>query len=318
MHIQLSPQQEAALLEWAARRTDAEVQADCEPSGYELTIAISPIDAEATARKGPDELCLGAVSVQVPVGQASQSAAPKAATFVEMLKRFNAKERNFLMRYALCPGGRPVLSSTFLGNLLQALEAQGIERLEGTRPVYFGMDYHLEWMLAALLLANGANAGKIHDVVEKGRIEDMDLIVVLERTDGSIVLALIEAKGAARFSMKQLTSKLKRLEPIAREVSETSGVITPAVILMSPAEFKPAQKTLQSFADSLQALGWRGEAAQGQTDGLWMELEGFFSDMGGKENALRISECYPDGTSAPDRAAKLDKPYSSWHVVGRL
>jgi len=235
-----------------------------------------------------------------------------------MLKRFNAKERNFLMRYALCPGGRPVLSSTFLSNLLQALEAQGIERLEGIRPVYFGMDYHLEWMLAALLLANGADAGKIHDEVEKGRIEDMDLIVLLERIDGSIVLALIEAKGAARFSMKQLTSKLKRLEPIAREVSETSGVITPAIILMSPAEFKPAQKTLQSLSGSLRALGWRGAAAERQTDGLWMELEGFFSDMGGKENALRISECYFDGSHAPDRAARRDKPYSFWQIVGRI
>lgn len=50
MRIELSPEQTHRLLEWAGEHLNAEIDADCEPSGYVLEISIGaglPPSAEA-------------------------------------------------------------------------------------------------------------------------------------------------------------------------------------------------------------------------------------------------------------------------------
>lgn len=64
LHIRLSPEQTRRLHEWAAARTAAEVEADCEPSGFRLDIAIGGgIPAFAEAVGGGGRLDLGEVDV---------------------------------------------------------------------------------------------------------------------------------------------------------------------------------------------------------------------------------------------------------------
>jgi hypothetical protein len=63
MQIRLTARQEAAVLAWAGEIAAAEVAADCEPSGYEIVVAISPYGTSATATAGSRSLDLGDVEV---------------------------------------------------------------------------------------------------------------------------------------------------------------------------------------------------------------------------------------------------------------
>lgn len=66
MIIRLSLAQERKLLEWSGRHTEAEVNADCLPSGYVLEISITgPFGEYAQARAGSRVLDLGPVEVEL-------------------------------------------------------------------------------------------------------------------------------------------------------------------------------------------------------------------------------------------------------------
>jgi hypothetical protein len=63
MRIELSSEQELLLMAWIEKHTAAEVAADCEPSGYELTVSVSSYGIEAEARAGSRVLDLGSVQL---------------------------------------------------------------------------------------------------------------------------------------------------------------------------------------------------------------------------------------------------------------
>ncbi len=64
MLIELSPEQERELLDLVAAKTRAEVDADCEPSGYELLISVcGPYGADASLRIGSSYHDLGEVRI---------------------------------------------------------------------------------------------------------------------------------------------------------------------------------------------------------------------------------------------------------------
>lgn len=70
LHIRLSLEQTRQLHEWAARRTAAEVEAGCKPSGFYLEVAVSggyPSTIEAIA--GGERLDLGDVEVVLVAGE---------------------------------------------------------------------------------------------------------------------------------------------------------------------------------------------------------------------------------------------------------
>lgn len=64
MLIELSKDQERKLLELVTAKTRAEFEADCEPSGYALVIAVGgPFGADASVRIGSAHHDLGEVNI---------------------------------------------------------------------------------------------------------------------------------------------------------------------------------------------------------------------------------------------------------------
>lgn len=62
LRLRMTPEQTARLLSWARDWTAREVEADCEPSGYMLTIDVGgPGACTATARRGSSQIDLGEV-----------------------------------------------------------------------------------------------------------------------------------------------------------------------------------------------------------------------------------------------------------------
>jgi hypothetical protein len=64
MRIELNPEQQRRLFEWAAKVTKAHVDAGCEPPGYELVISFGPLENLAQAHSGTASLDLGEVLVR--------------------------------------------------------------------------------------------------------------------------------------------------------------------------------------------------------------------------------------------------------------
>lgn len=165
----------------------------------------------------------------------------KQATLIRNLKLFNAKERDHLMRAAYLGVGKPYgdetkfLSEDFDKKLKRHAIEMGLD--DTARCVFAGMDYHLDWLFAALWITanvsnwdgksvNGISAPlESHKAVDRiknlhsdfrpvtGTQEDIDLLVVY--ADGKkLVILFIEAKGSADFDQVQLARKLIRLDRI--------------------------------------------------------------------------------------------------------
>ena len=132
--------------------------------------------------------------------------------------------------------------------------------------VFAGMDYHLDWLFAALwMTANHANwhgkpGDKIclpletHKKVDginnlhsdfrplTGTQEDIDLLVVY--SDGKkLAMLFIEAKGSAAFNRVQLGRKLIRLDRI---IAHTDSELQMQCRLVLVAPKKPAFKDIES------------------------------------------------------------------------
>jgi hypothetical protein len=97
--------------------------------------------------------------------------------------------------------------------------------LDSTREcVFAGMDYHLDWLYAALVRTyKGEESGPLNDgsrceddslrpVI--GIQEDLDLLVVYADDQSRVEILCIEAKGDASFNKVQLARKLTRLDRI--------------------------------------------------------------------------------------------------------
>lgn len=65
MRISFTPDQTSQLLAWAHKGARAEVDVDCEPSGYVLQIEIGSIELNAVAVRGNERLDLGEVDVDL-------------------------------------------------------------------------------------------------------------------------------------------------------------------------------------------------------------------------------------------------------------
>lgn len=156
----------------------------------------------------------------------------------------NAKERDHLMRFAYLgesDKSKPYGEETtrwISDSLYKALAALLPTDEHGTPEcVFAGMDYHLDWLFAALKLAcvdrditacpefeiphydvpDGYTGASLQPVI--GRNEDVDLLVLFRQRNGGasgekLTLFLIEAKGIADVDKHQLARKLIRLERI--------------------------------------------------------------------------------------------------------
>jgi hypothetical protein len=102
------------------------------------------------------------------------------------------------------------------------------------------MDYHLDWLYAALCLASGA--GALASPLERdpllktitGTQEDIDLVVSFEDVTGASHIILVEAKGDSAFANGVLESKAARLRAIFGDDGQRWRMVRAAFLLMSP------------------------------------------------------------------------------------
>ena len=105
--------------------------------------------------------------------------------------------------------------------------------------VFVAMDYHLDWLQAALTLAHSqdgkfqfSNEGDKGPVIE-GTQEDVDLLVAFKAGE-TFHLILVEAKAYSGWTNKQLSSKAKRLRTIFGQDGKKWSDVQPYFWAMGP------------------------------------------------------------------------------------
>ncbi|MBJ7532693.1 hypothetical protein JDN40_00955 [Rhodomicrobium vannielii ATCC 17100] len=126
--------------------------------------------------------------------------------FSDILSHFNRKERFWVLNGLLDFKSTPI-SKSFRSRLTTQF---GIEVPENA---WWAMDYHFDWLHAALVCAEKHCAVtdlpyQINDAQAiKGNQEDIDLIIAFEKT-----VLLIEAKGVGGWNREQMWSKSNRIK----------------------------------------------------------------------------------------------------------
>ena len=150
------------------------------------------------------------------------------AGLLELLESFNRKERFFLVSQAV---GEFQLNDDFRRELGKAIN------VDVPHDAFTAMDYHLEWLTAALYAYECGDVGRIFDnapqQVIKGNQEDTDLLVAFEGS-GDWHVVLIEAKGATGWRNAQMQSKASRLGKIFGSEGDRHPGVVPHFCLVSP------------------------------------------------------------------------------------
>ena len=161
----------------------------------------------------------------------------KRTDLIEILKSFNRKERFFLITHVLglCSNSGELafsLSDSFREDVAIPRDSER---------VFVAIDYHLDWLQAALILAHTGedensqfcNKGK----VIKGTQEDIDLLVAFKAGE-KFHLILVEAKAYSGWTNKQLSSKATRLREIFGEDGNKWREVQPCFYAIGPKEPK--------------------------------------------------------------------------------
>ena len=148
---------------------------------------------------------------------------------VEHLRSFNRKERFILLRHAL--GAQTFrLDEGFARRLGHVLDLT----IHGD--AFVAMDYHLDWLQAALEVAERPYeelpiADPKRELVEANQ-RDADLLVAFEQGPTTHVV-LLEAKVETSWTNSQLRPKVERLRRIFGD-SPRTNLATPHFVLLSP------------------------------------------------------------------------------------
>ena len=147
---------------------------------------------------------------------------------IALLESFNRKERFFLISQAL---GDFQLSDEFRKELGKAI------CLTIPRCAFAAMDYHLEWLTAALYAHKSGCIGNLFDnpqqQVIKGGQTDTDLLVAF-KDGGQYHIVLVEAKGDTGWTNGQMRTKAEHFCRIfGAEGNRYPGVV-PHFCLASP------------------------------------------------------------------------------------
>ena len=204
--------------------------------------------------------------------------------FITYLRRFNRKERFFLIGWAL--GNREFrLAPAFRRGISSVLS------LDIPRDVYVAMDYHLDWIYGSAFLSATDDAEGIHsnrDGLVTGIQEDMDLIVACSAGE-TAHLIMVEAKGVTAWTNKQATSKARRLEAIFGQGGDRWSHICPHFVIVSPRE-----------PQGLACSRWPGWMKRGDGRPYWVKME----IPGGLVQVTRCSE-----------SGKVSQEGQYWKVV---
>lgn len=147
---------------------------------------------------------------------------------IDILKRFNRKERFYLVGMAL--GNKDFsLSKEFREKLKSKLN------LEIPYNVFAAMDYHIDWIYASLLLYQKGKSFYEKDENITATQEDIDFLIAFWQ-NGGYHLIMLEAKGETGFSNRQMNHKAKRLGRIFGPKGDKWQGITPHFAIVSPNE----------------------------------------------------------------------------------
>ena len=195
---------------------------------------------------------------------------------IELLESFNRKERFFLISQAV---GEFQLSHDFGRELAKAI------KVDVPHGAFTAMDYHLEWLTAALHAYECGDVDKIFDnplqQVIKGNQEDADLLVAFEGS-GDWHIVLIEAKGATGWTNAQMQSKASRLGQIFGFEGDRYPGVVPHFCLVSP---RPPQQ--------LKASAWPRWMSNDDGSYIWFPLK-----FPGRRRM--VTRCTVDGERSAD------------------
>ncbi|MDI6894822.1 MAG: hypothetical protein QME70_09500 [Bacillota bacterium] len=99
---------------------------------------------------------------------------------------------------------------------------------------FVAMDYHLDWLFAAIHLAATSGAPGPHPRDSRlitGTQEDIDLLVAFD-TDRESHVIMLEAKGVTAYSNRQFQSKVARLSAVF--AAPQAERVVPHLVLVSP------------------------------------------------------------------------------------
>lgn len=159
---------------------------------------------------------------------------PKSAQqVIKNLHNFNRKERDHLMKFALSDSPSYPRISKDLWRAIRPKNAK--TKRPNPEQMFVGMDYHLNWLYAALVLSNEyeqqgirnqPNAWPADIPAEKGSFpiqgnqQDVDLLVAFQNSDKELHLILIEAKLDTGWKSEQFLSKVQRIDAIKQVVDD--------------------------------------------------------------------------------------------------
>lgn len=243
-----------------------------------------------------------------------------ANCLVANLKSLNAKERDYLVRYAYqgdTDATRPSLSPAMVNDLKERFpETIGLD----AKCVFAAMDYHLDWLYVALHLgcrrkpvSDGYrdNLRKPKDDVDgslfpvSGKQEDLDLLTVFREGDRVSVL-MLEAKGVGDVDGHQLARKLVRLSRIIEESgADKESNLTFKLVWISPNE-PTRYTTLWGYAvEAAKRHGFEQEGKLGHSSPIdYLPLKGF------PDKIWRV-------TRGPKRKTGSKVHYEYWRIAPR-
>jgi hypothetical protein len=158
----------------------------------------------------------------------------------DVLRRFNRKERFILAEWLLSPQPFQV-GSAARQQLASALAEPEIDRIPAD--AFVAIDYHLDWLFAALAIFSGAwpaeDKSKAPKPDQVGLLtasqEDIDaLIAWTDPGGGGATVVLIEAKAYTGWTNKQLLSKATRLSAIFGPDGTRWAGVRPRYVLAGP------------------------------------------------------------------------------------
>lgn len=193
------------------------------------------------------------------------------------LRKFNRKERYFLIREAIGNGNFD-LNNSFRENLQKKLN------INIPKDAYAAMDYHLDWIDVSLRVwskkieinnkfENELNKKKKRQI--NSNQEDIDLIIAFKLKDIYNII-LIEAKGVTGWTNKQMDSKVERLKKIFGEYCEKYKYLQVFFILISPGE-----------SDNIKYESWPKWMKKNNKP-IWLELKT-------EKSFYKITRCRQDG-----------------------
>ena len=147
---------------------------------------------------------------------------------IEILERFNRKERFFLVGEAL-GNCKFKMSDHFRRHLSNEI---GVDIPDNALTA---MDYHIDWIAAAVMQYASPDSGDVFENSGEvtGNQGDVDFLVAFKDAEGVYRLIFLEAKAYGSWNNKQMGSKAKRMKLIFGKDGDKYEGVKPYFCLIS-------------------------------------------------------------------------------------